>query len=322
MLSKPNRKSIINYAISIIAFIWISVMIVKQLKQQDQLHEAYLNLTSNWTQERIILLSVVFVLMLCNWSVEAIKWRLLLKPLQAISLGRSLRSVLTGISISLLTPNGIGEYAGRIIYLKDVNKLKGITANMVSSFAQFIAASIFGIAGCIFYIARFNTEWYLPYVLAGSILVVILLLLFYFRLDNIVNWLEKFTLLQKVSEYMQVVKTYESGLLIRIIIFSALRYFIFAMQYYILLHSFLIHIHILPALLSVFLIFWLMAIIPTIALAEIPVRTEMSYRILQVFTSNALGVMSASIFLWLINLIIPALIGGIVLIGTKFSNKE
>jgi hypothetical protein len=94
------------------------------------------------------------------------------------------------------------------------------------------------------------------------------------------------------------------------------------MQYYILLHSFLIHIHILPALLSVFLIFWLMAIIPTIALAEIPVRTEMSYRILQVFTSNALGVMSASIFLWLINLIIPALIGGIVLIGTKFSNKE
>ena len=65
-----------------------------------------------------------------------------------------------------------------------------------------------------------------------------------------------------------------------------------------------------------------MAIIPTIALAEIPVRTEMSYRILQVFTSNALGVMSASIFLWLINLIIPALIGGIVLIGAKFSNKE
>jgi MFS family permease len=229
--------------------------------------------------------------------------------------------VFTGISISLLTPNRIGEYAGRIIYLHDDNKLKGVTANIVSSFAQFIAASIFGIAGCIYHIIKFNTEWYLPYILLGSILVLIALCLLYFRLDKFVTWLNKFTILHKINSTMQVVKTYSQPLLMQIIVLSACRYIVFALQYYFLLHTFQIDIAMVPALLSVFLIFWLMAIIPTIALAEIPVRTEVSYRILQVFSANTIGIMSASVLLWLINLMIPALIGAAVLIGAKFSNK-
>jgi uncharacterized membrane protein YbhN (UPF0104 family) len=302
--------------------IWVTFIILRQVNQQQKLQEAWQLLISDWSATRIYIIGFVFFLMLCNWSVEAWKWKLLLKPLQHISFGRSLRSVFTGISISLLTPNRIGEYAGRIIYLQNDNKLKGIAVNMVSSFAQFIAASVFGIFGCVYYLLFQKPEWYLPYILIGSIIVLFLLSILYFKLDNCILWLEKFTILHKLSNYMQVVKTYNANLLLRIIIFSAGRYFIFACQYYFLLQAFQIQIAFAPALLSIFLIFWLMAIIPTIAIAELPIRAEMSYRILQVFSSNVIGIMSASVLLWLINLIIPALLGGIVLIGAKFSDSQ
>jgi uncharacterized membrane protein YbhN (UPF0104 family) len=318
---QTSTKNIVNYSISIIAFVWITTMIVKQINHQEKLHEAFQLLVNQWTIQRKIYIAVVLALMLCNWAIEAIKWQKLLQPIQHISFGRSIRSVLTGISVSLLTPNRIGEYAGRIIYLQDDNKLKGVTANIVSSFAQFIAASIFGIAGCIYHIIYYNTQWYLPYILIGSILVLIVLCVLYFRLDKLVNWLDKFTLLHKINSTMQVVKSYQQPLLLQIIVLSACRYVVFALQYYFLLRTFYIAIPLMPAMLSVFLVFWLMAIIPTIALAEIPVRTEVSYRILQVFSSNTVGIMSASVLLWLINLMIPALIGGAVLIGAKFSNK-
>jgi uncharacterized membrane protein YbhN (UPF0104 family) len=317
-----TKRNLINYSISIIACVWISAVIIKQLNHQQQLHTAYLQLTTNWNASRIALLSLVVILMLLNWSIEAIKWKMLLRPLQHITFARSLRSVFTGISISLLTPNRIGEYAGRIIYLKDINKLHGISANIVSSFAQFIAASVYGIAGCIFYMVRYGTEWYLPIVLIGSVLVLIALWILYFRLDKVIVWLEKFTMLKQVSQYMQVVKSYEHQLLLRFILISGVRIIVFTLQYYFLLKAFGIHLQLVPAMLCIFLIFWLMAIIPTIAIAEIPIRTEMSYKILQVFSSNALGIMSASILLWLINLMIPALIGAVVMIGAKFGNKE
>jgi uncharacterized membrane protein YbhN (UPF0104 family) len=321
MLQKPRVKNIINYTISIVAFVWMTILIVKQIKHQDKLQEALAFLMNSWTLQRKIYLSIVVVLMLLNWSIEAIKWKKLLQHIQQISFGRSLRSVFTGISVSLLTPNRIGEYAGRIIYLTDDNKLKGITANIVSSFAQFIAASVFGIAGCIFHLVCYQSDWYLPYILVGSIAVLIVLCTLYFKLDDVVNWLNKFTIMHKINNTMQIVKSYNRLLLLQLIALSALRYTVFAMQYYFLLQAFGIPIALIPALLSVFLIFWMMAIIPTIALAEIPVRTEISYRILQVFSTNTIGIMSASVLLWLINLMIPAIIGAVVLIGAKFSIK-
>jgi uncharacterized membrane protein YbhN (UPF0104 family) len=296
-------------------------VILKQVNQQQQLQEALDVLLHHWTLNRLLLLSVVFALMLLNWGIEAWKWKILLKPLQQISFGRSIRSVFTGISISLLTPNRIGEYAGRIIYLQFNNKLKGIAINVVSSFGQFIAASVFGIIGCAYYLAHYTGAWYLQYVLIGSVLVLLALCVIYFRLQRSIVWLEKFTLMHKVSEYLQTVKTYSPSLLLQIIGMSATRYIVFAVQYYLLLLAFQISIPFIPTLLSIFLIFWLMAIIPSIAIAELPIRAEMSYTILQVFSSNAIGIMSASVLLWLINLIIPALIGGIVLIGAKLQSS-
>ena len=57
--------------------------------------------------------------MCLNWSIEAIKWRLLIKKMQPITFIEALKGVLSGVAVGTFTPNRIGEFGGRILYLKE-----------------------------------------------------------------------------------------------------------------------------------------------------------------------------------------------------------
>ncbi len=321
-MQASTLRKIVNYTISLALVVWLCWLISKQLSRQAQLQQALEQLFLQWTPTKILLLVFVVFCMFINWSIEAIKWQLLLASFHKISFLRSLRSVFTGISVSILTPNRIGEYAGRLLYLPNKCKLDSVAANLVSSFAQFIAASSFGLIGCIFYQQYFPGLWYMPWVIVATSIGFIILLIAYFRLPLFVKWLFRFSIFKKMHLAFDSIQQYKPSFLRKLILLSALRYCIFALQYYCLLQAFGIYIVLWQGILSVFVIFWLMAILPTIALAELPVRTELSYTILQVFSANAVGIMSASILLWVINLIIPAILGALALLGLKWKEKR
>jgi uncharacterized membrane protein YbhN (UPF0104 family) len=321
MLS-PTFKKILNAVIGIILFVWVSYIIYGQLHNNTNLKSACYNmLLQHWTLRRLVLFVIVLLLMLVNWSIEALKWQLLIKHLQAISFLRSLRSIFTGISVSLLTPNRVGEYGGRIIYLNDGVKGSAITANIVGSFAQFIAAAIFGIVGCGYYLS-YGQVWFMPWLLACSVLGVVVLTLLYFQLSLFTKWLVHFSFFKKLENHISIVQTFNKATLLKLIAISALRYIVFALQYYILLRVFYIDISFANAMPTIFLIFWCMAILPSITLAEAPIRSEMSIYFLGAFSANALGIMSASILLWLINLILPALLGALLSLGVKLFKER
>ena len=67
---------------------------------------------------------LVIVLVFVNWGFEAKKWKLLITPIQKMSFFTAFKSVLTGVTLSLNTPNRIGEYGGRILYVKEGTGLK------------------------------------------------------------------------------------------------------------------------------------------------------------------------------------------------------
>jgi uncharacterized membrane protein YbhN (UPF0104 family) len=323
-----NIKTI-NYAIGIVLFIWLSIVMYRQLQTQPHLAETWLQFKLQWNNKSLIQLIIIFILMLINWSIEAIKWQILIRDFQQISFRRSLRSVFSGISISLLTPNRIGEYAGRILYLKNINKGKGIVANIVGSFAQFIAASCFGILGMILFYSQFQNSyiqhqnmWYFIPIIIASVIILFILLYAYNNLNRITEWLSSFAAFQKIIRTLQIVNKYNNNALNYLVLLSALRYFIFAFQFYLLLHLFMVDIAFLDAMTGVFVIFWLLAIVPSIAIAEIGIRAEIGVLILGAFSQNVLGIMSSSIMLWLINLIIPALVGALLLLGAKLIGNK
>jgi uncharacterized membrane protein YbhN (UPF0104 family) len=241
---------------------------------------------------------------------------------ERFSLWTSLQSVLTGLAVSVITPNRIGEYMGRILFLRNVHKLQGITVTIVGSFAQLIVTGFLGLIGLIYYINQVKSTQWIYWLLAGSLVLCIVLGYFYFNLPTFVEKLSTIPFLRKVKTYLLIVRRFHASQLLRILFLSFLRYGIYTTQFVLLLKLLWVEVPLLDMVLTIWLIFWAMAIVPTIAIAEIGIRGETALYFLAPLSQNHVGIVTATILLWLINLIIPALFGCLFVFRMKIYDDE
>ncbi len=300
----------------------MSYALYHQVKHQPNLKLTVEKLMTDWNIEKIFFIGIVLLLMLINWTIEAAKWQLLLKGTEKISLGQSLLSVLTGLAISIITPNRVGEYMGRILYLRNNHKLQGITVTIIGSFAQLIVTGFLGMIGLVYYITFVVQHTWLYILLFSSILLCLFLGYFYFNLKQILEWSAKFSFLKKIITYIEIVRQFDKRQLVKILMFSFFRYAIYTIQFLLLFKLLLVEAPILNLLFTVWVIFWAMAIVPTIAIAEVGIRGETALFFLSPICTNSLGIVSSTILLWLINLIIPALIGSLYIFKMKIYEDE
>jgi hypothetical protein len=69
--------------------------------------------------------------------------------------------------------------------------------------------------------------------------------------------------------------------------------------------------------LAVSVFYLLMAVVPSIALLELGLRWQYGIIIFGTFTENLIGVYAASTAIWLLNLLLPAVIGTFVAAGFR-----
>src|SRR5690349_21960275 len=98
----------------------------------------------------ISLIALLITLMLVNWGIEARKWQVLVSRVERINLFTAFRAVLSGLSLSLFVPNGIGDYAGRIAFMHEGNRLRSLTLTLVGSMAQLIVTLTAGLFSLIY----------------------------------------------------------------------------------------------------------------------------------------------------------------------------
>ncbi len=79
----------------------------------------------------------------------------------------------------------------------------------------------------------------------------------------------------------------------------------------------------LQVFMGVSVMFVVMAIVPSLTfLTDLGFRWEAGIQIFRVFTLNTAGILAVSLGIWLINLIIPALIGSLLILRIKlFSSR-
>jgi hypothetical protein len=70
-----------------------------------------------------------------------------------------------------------------------------------------------------------------------------------------------------------------------------------------------------------FAMFLVMAVVPTIALAELGLRGHVSLLLFGLLSTNTLGIVLTASGIWLINLVVPALAGSLFILGVKFLRK-
>ena len=187
---------------------------------------------------------LVLCLMLVNWGIEAAKWQLLVKHLQKFSFFRSFKSVFAGCSVTMLTPNRVGEYGGRVFYIEDGNRIKAISLAVVGSISQLVVTMLMGCFGLFFlrYFSQFNhsivsvlPQFWETILISLCVGLTLILLLFYLRLGWLVRMMEKLPALQKIVKHISVLDEFNNLQLVQILSLSFVRYLVFVLQYVLLL---------------------------------------------------------------------------------------
>jgi uncharacterized membrane protein YbhN (UPF0104 family) len=327
-LQYKNIKIFVNYVLGPLLFVWLSYSIFRQIQNQPQLEASWREIKASFGSEKIYFLILVFILMIGNWSLEALKWKLTVKNVQPVSFLTSLKAVFSGVSFSVTTPNRVGEYLGRVLYMNEGNRLKVISLTILGSISQLIITILFGVLSLIILkpeiIKSGLSGWpaWINIVLTGGIVVLIFLTVFYFRIGWLIKWIDRIPFLKKYNWLISELEKTDTTLLLRLLSVSALRYFIFGIQYYLLFRFFAVDVSWWQGFWATALMFFIMAITPTVALFEVVQKIYVTKEIFTIFTVNTLGIGFVTTTVWFINLVVPAAIGSLLILGLKLFKKD
>ena len=321
---KLNRtsKNFINYFLGPFLFLWLSWSIYRQIQQQPGWKQAWVRIKGSFTSPLIWNLIGVVLLMFVNWGIEAFKWKLSVKPVQQVSFFKALQAVLSGVSFSVSTPNRIGEYLGRVLYMNEGNRLKTISITIVGSISQLIITLLAGCTGLL--ILRHEIEakqlispMWMSVIVYGVMAVLLITLLFYFRLSWIVKWTDRLPGSKRFAYLIEALEKFHTQLLVKLLLLSLLRFAVFIVQYYLLFVLFDVHLSGQQVFWTISVTFLVMAIIPTIAIAELAQRGKVVTAIVGLYSVNELGMTFATAGIWFINLILPAIIGSLLILRMR-----
>lgn len=322
-----NIKIFFNYVLGPLLGVWLFYSLYQQVKTQPQLYESLLLIKQAPFGRQAWKFWLVIILAFINWGIEAKKWQMLMISLQPMSFLTAFKGVLAGVTLSLNTPNRIGEYGGRILYVKEGNRLKSVSLSIAGSICQLTITVLMGCFGLVFLL---NTEhahgntimglsfFWLKVLLSLSVFATVILLLFLFRLSWIIKLFEKVPAFSKSIRYMSVLNEFTPKLLLRLLFISLLRYLVFVLQYILLLQVLQVEVTWQQGFWLISILYLVMAIVPSFAIADLGIRGKFSVELLSLYSVNTIGILGTTFGIWFINLFIPALAGSYFIISKKF----
>ncbi|MCX6207721.1 MAG: lysylphosphatidylglycerol synthase domain-containing protein [Bacteroidetes bacterium] len=281
--------------------------------------------TSNW---KIVL---VIVLMFLNYGIEARKWQILINRIENIGFGKAFKATLTGQAFAINTINRSGDFVGRILYLQEGNRLRAVALSLIGSMSQILATFFFGfvaLASLKFSMSsQLNLLVGLSEVWQNALLItlfigILVFTIFYYNISIFIQFVEKIPFMTRFKFLIEKLEALHWRELTRILCLSVARYVVFIVQYVLLLRVFGMESDLLNIMMMVSVFFLVMAVIPSIALAELGFRGKLSLQLFGLLSSNHLGIIAAAATIWIINLIIPAIAGSVLILGVRlFKNK-
>ena len=322
-------KILIKWFIGPLLAVWLFYSLYQQVRAQPDM-DASLALikilpfgAGAWKFWTVILF--VFV----NWGMEARKWQVLMQELQPISFITAFKAVLCGVTFSLNTPNRMGEYGGRILFVDEGKRIKAITLSIAGGMAQLIITMLMGCLGLIYLLVKPGSAdlligisaFWLRIFLYGSLLGTVIFIFFFFRLGWLIRLLQKLPYASRFLKYVNVLETFDAKILLRLLSISFFRYVVFVLQYIFMLQLLQVEQNVWTGFWIITVMFWILAIIPSFAIADLGIRGTVA-KTLFFYSTNTLGILTATFGIWFVNLFIPALIGSLLILGIKIKKEK
>ncbi|MFC3196541.1 lysylphosphatidylglycerol synthase domain-containing protein [Parapedobacter deserti] len=315
-----KTKKILGIALKIAILGLVVWALYHKLNNHENLKEFERLMRTLGTDTVITTLSVIVVLMFANWFLEAVKWQYLCRYIEPISLWKSIQSVFCGLTWAVFTPNRIGEYGGRVLFLQPRKRIFGVVAMGVGALAQLVLTSVAGSLSIAWFVNRFFDVgavvgialWMLAAVYAGFFLTL------YFHVSWIECWIKRVGFLRKFHRFFEILTRYSRGELIVVFLNSLARFVIFTSQYCILMLIIIPDIDFVPMLLLIFILFFVQAALPTLDLFDFGVRSVTASYLYAHITDQDIAVMAVASCIWFINLILPAILGSVFVLKINF----
>lgn len=274
-----------------------------------------LNPTDVW-----IVLSCQILLMLLNWFIEALKWKYLVQKIEIITTWKAVESVFCGLTWAVFTPNRIGEYGGRVFFLSPNKRIKGAIAMTVGAFGQLVLINVLGSLALSWFIFHFID---LNPIMNLSIAILALVfsgffLLFFFNIHWVNGLLSKIKFMRPYKRFFIIFSKFKLSELLHMSIYSLSRILIFSTQYFLIIHFLIPEIDPLYMILILFIFYFVQSSMPSLDLLDIGLRATTAAYFFSFVTNQEIAVMAAVASIWLINLIIPAILGSVFVLKLNF----
>jgi MFS family permease len=329
-LTKRTRI-ILNYVIGPILFVWFSWSIYHQIQQQHDVQQSWQQIVKAINSSNIWNLVLVVLLMLANWGIEARKWQLQVYDIQKLSFWAAFKAIFAGQAMGFSTFNRIGEPAGRSLFLKDGNRLRGVVLSIIGSMAQIVTTFVMGVL-CLLYIRlhiidETNQLPGLSIFWLDSLIYLIgvgvsLFTLAYFRMPALIELLERLPIVAKYRFLVEKLEVFTYTRLFSILLLSFLRFFVFLLQYYLVSKLFDLNLSVINVFAMSGVLLLVLAIVPSITLVELGLRGKVSLTLFGLLTTDHVGIIAMAAGIWLINLLVPAIIGTIFVLGIRIFNNK
>jgi len=302
------------------AFIIIAAWIYVGYKLYDYRDSLHSIQTISFSSFQIFELLAVLFLMFINWSIEAKKWQYAIQSIIKISFKQAFKNIMTGATIAIISPNRAGEPIGRVSQIDPQFRESATSASIYCSLGQFTSTLI---GGCFAFPFFINKKLYFTNTLSAfgiSIIGLLFILILYLNISKIVYLFKKISFIKKYDSFISHFQSTSKKYLITILLFSLFRYSIFLIQFYLILLVFDIDISFVNSSIAVGMIYFVTTLIPTTTLAELGVRCSSSVYFIGVYTNKPIVIITASMFLWFINVSLPAIIGSLIFIPKRKKN--
>ena len=257
------------------------------------------------------IIGFVVLLMFLNWFLEAAKWKRLMNHIERISFYRAIESVFCGLTLAIFTPNRLGEYGGRVFFLSPKRRIVGIVAMTVGNIGQLVLTNVFGAIAACFFIYRFVPIDHLVF-LAVMILAMafcLFFIVFYFNIQWLNGILLSFKFTRKYKKFYSILGRYRKEELFKIMLFCLARYLVFSFQYFILFVWLIPGLQYLDIVMMTCLLFLIQSALPSLDLFDVGIRSVTAVELFKHVTNQHVAVIACTASIWLINIIIPAILG-------------
>jgi len=259
---------------------------------------------------------VLFILLASvNWVLEVAKWQTVVSKIKSISFYEATKQSLAALAVSLPTPNRIGDYGAKAFFYPSEKRKEILLLNFINNSAQMLITCLLGSIGLFIIAATYSlpfSEINLSIALL-SLMIVVLAGYFFRKKQLLIKGLS-------VESLFLYIKKLSNALKLKLLVYSFLRYSVFSFLFFIILLFFDADISALHAAPLIFTMYLLVSILPSFFIFDVVLRGGVAVWLFSLLAVPEIIVLCTVFTMWLLNFILPALVGSFFVARYKTAN--